>query len=178
MVNGLLWVFEWKDTFNYKVVRGADWGDALRYSLWCSTCLLVQLKLANSLLSSYISVSLLGVLAFIFLPCFSCPCFFFFLRTSSDFPRADFTCVQNKAGLRGPSPENFFHFKVAETPIFNSECSESGMTRNRKMVKTSPLHCDLSFRRSVCMWSIKSVNHRMITVRYVSCLTIERPANV
>ena len=70
----------------------------------------------------------------------------------SDFPWADFTCVQNKAGVRGPSPVKIFHFRVAEPPFFNSECSESGMTRNRKMVKTSPLriHCDLSSRRSVC----------------------------
>ena len=42
------------------------------------------------------------------------------------------------------------------------------MTRNRKMVKTSPLHCDLSSRRSVCRWNIKSVNHILITVRRVS----------
>ena len=57
---------------------------------------------------------------------------------------------KTKRGVRGPSPEKNFHFKVAEPPFFNSECSESGMTRNRKMVKTSPLHCDLSSRRSVC----------------------------
>ena len=56
----------------------------------------------------------------------------------SDFPRADFTCVQKKAGVRGPSSGKIFHFKVAEPNFFNSECSESGMTRNRKMVKTSP----------------------------------------
>ena len=36
----------------------------------------------------------------------------------SDFPSADFTCVQNKEGVRGPSPGKNFHFKVAETPFF------------------------------------------------------------
>ena len=53
-------------------------------------------------------------------------------------------------GFRGPPPEKNFILRWLQPHFFNSECSESGMTRNRKMVKTSPLHCDLSSRRSVC----------------------------
>ena len=61
-------------------------------------------------------------------------------QADSDFPRADFTCVQNKAGFGGPSPGKFFILRWLKPHFFNSECSESGMTRNRKIVKTSPLH--------------------------------------
>ena len=43
--------------------------------------------------------------------------FYFVFDKLSDFPRADFTCVQNKAGV-GPLPRKKFHFKVAETPFF------------------------------------------------------------
>ena len=72
---------------------------------------------------------------------------------------------KTKWGVRGSSPGKIFLLRWLKSHFFNSECLESGMTRNQKMVKTSPLHCDLSSRRSVCRWNIKSVNHRMITVR-------------
>ena len=86
------------------------------------------------------------------------------------FSKGWFYLRPKQSGGPGPSLEKFFILRWLKPHFFNSECSESGMTRNRKMVKTSPLHCDLSSRRSVCRWNIKSVNHRMIIVRYVSCL--------
>ena len=57
---------------------------------------------------------------------------------------------KTKRGSGGPPPEKFFILRWLKPHFFNSEYSESGMTRNRKMVKTSLLHCDLSSRRSVC----------------------------
>ena len=49
-----------------------------------------------------------------------------------------------QGGVRGPPRKKIFILRWLQPHFLNSECSESGMTRNRKMVKTSPLHFDLS----------------------------------
>ena len=87
----------------------------------------------------------------------------------SNFPRADFTCRPKQSGGPGALPWKIFLLRWLK-PLFlilsvQPRRVESGMTRNQKMVKTSPLHCDLSSRRSVCRWNIKSVNHRMINTK-------------
>ena len=44
---------------------------------------------------------------------------------------------KTKRGVRGPSPGKIFILRWLKPHFFNSECSESGMTRNRKIAKTS-----------------------------------------